>query len=514
MARRQGRGAGTGRLPLRHGADDSDRCRRCCAASSPRPAALSRTRSISFGSIRNGARFSTMAARSISIAIGKHMRADARAISRPAPRDGYEQFPRLVRSGCIASRATGFSGGRSAACATCSTSARLLQLGHACATCSRCGWGAASPRACARICRIRASRRWSITLRNTSAPRRTSRRRCSAASRTCRRDEGIWYPRGGTRAVPAALAKLARRTRRGDSRPAAGCAHIATARGAVSGVELETASSFRLRAVVSNCDAVRTHRELLGGDPQRKFRAAAAGYEPACSGVVLYLGLRRRYAASAASQFRLLARSARGVRRHLSPRRTGAGPDLLRLRAGHDRSRRRPARRRSALRARAHAVPAPASRLARDVPGIPPHDPGKAARAPPACDDLEDEIVTESALTPQDIHDRYHVLNGAIYGLASHGRWTGAFKPSNRSPDLRGLYLAGGAAHPGPGHADGADVGLDRRRRARSRSRCVKTGGPLPEISQPLLRFFGRYAEGYLRRHFHTVRLLKGAATA
>ena len=59
--------------------------------------------------------------------------------------------------------------------------------------------------------------------------------------------------------------------------------------------------------------------------------------------------------------------------------------------------------------------------------------------------------MTESALTPQDIHDRYGVLNGAIYGIASHGRWLGAFKPSNRSPDLRGLYLAGGAAHPGPG---------------------------------------------------------------
>jgi phytoene dehydrogenase-like protein len=27
----------------------------------------------------------------------------------------------------------------------------------------------------------------------------------------------------------------------------------------------------------------------------------------------------------------------------------------------------------------------------------------------------------------------------------------GAFKPANRSKDLPGLYLAGGAAHPGPG---------------------------------------------------------------
>jgi phytoene dehydrogenase-like protein len=65
--------------------------------------------------------------------------------------------------------------------------------------------------------------------------------------------------------------------------------------------------------------------------------------------------------------------------------------------------------------------------------------------------DLEDRIVYEHALTPLDIHQRYGVLDGAIYGLSSHGRWLGAFKPGNRSPDVQGLYLAGGAAHPGPG---------------------------------------------------------------
>ncbi len=42
-------------------------------------------------------------------------------------------------------------------------------------------------------------------------------------------------------------------------------------------------------------------------------------------------------------------------------------------------------------------------------------------------------------------------LERAIYGIASHGAVNGAFKPNNRSPDLTGLYLAGGAAHPGPG---------------------------------------------------------------
>jgi phytoene dehydrogenase-like protein len=65
--------------------------------------------------------------------------------------------------------------------------------------------------------------------------------------------------------------------------------------------------------------------------------------------------------------------------------------------------------------------------------------------------DIEQRIKVERWLTPQDIHDRYGVLDGAIYGLASHGRFTGAFKPANRSPDIVRLYLAGGAAHPGPG---------------------------------------------------------------
>ena len=65
--------------------------------------------------------------------------------------------------------------------------------------------------------------------------------------------------------------------------------------------------------------------------------------------------------------------------------------------------------------------------------------------------DLEERIVFERALTPQDIHDRYRVLNGAIYGLSSHGRFNGAFKPSNVVRGVEGLFLCGGASHPGPG---------------------------------------------------------------
>jgi phytoene dehydrogenase-like protein len=59
--------------------------------------------------------------------------------------------------------------------------------------------------------------------------------------------------------------------------------------------------------------------------------------------------------------------------------------------------------------------------------------------------------VVERHLTPQDIHERYKVLNGAIYGLASHGKFTGAFKPGNRSRHVKGSTSPAGPRTPGRG---------------------------------------------------------------
>jgi diapolycopene oxygenase len=85
-------------------------------------------------------------------------------------------------------------------------------------------------------------------------------------------------------------------------------------------------------------------------------------------------------------------------------------------------------------------------------------------------EDIEDRIEVEHSLTPADIDRRYHVLNGAIYGLASHGRFMGAFKPANRVAEMKGLYLAGGSAHPWSRDAHGDDVRLDRSGYGRSGS--------------------------------------------
>jgi diapolycopene oxygenase len=260
--------------------------------------------------------------------------------------------------------------------------------------------------------------------------------------------EGVWYPMGGTRAIPEALKKLA--TELGVTfRTNTGIRRIDVQEHTVCGVETTAGEYVRLGAVVANSDSVRTYRELIGGKAAEEFNARRS-YEPACSGVVMYLGLNRRYEHLAHHDF-VFSRDpveefhaiydkgklAPDPTCYLcAPARTEAavapaGGEALYvlvhtpyLREGHNWKQMYPEYRKVIF-----------DKLKRTA----------------GLHGLEEAITVERCLTPQDIHERYGVLNGAIYGIASHGRLQGGFKPANHDPKVRGLYLAGGAAHPGPG---------------------------------------------------------------
>jgi phytoene desaturase len=265
-------------------------------------------------------------------------------------------------------------------------------------------------------------------------------------------EEGIWYPMGGTRAVPEAMVKLA--TELGvQFHASTEVAKITTTKGkheAVTGLVTADGVEHTFDAIVSNEDAVRTHRELLEDTKASKEFEHRRNYEPACSGVVLYLGLKKRYEHLAHHDF-VFSRDPEEEFHHIydlgepapdptcylactsfsDPSTAVEGGEAMYvlvhtpyLRPGQDWTKMFPAYRQVIL-----------DKLKRTA----------------GCEDIEQRIVFEHHLTPQDIHDRYKVLNGAIYGISSHGRFMGAFKPANRSKDVGGLYLAGGAAHPGPG---------------------------------------------------------------
>lgn len=261
-------------------------------------------------------------------------------------------------------------------------------------------------------------------------------------------NEGIWYPMGGTRAVPEALVRLGREL---GVQYVTGrqVTSIDSDSGRVTGVTLDSGQSLKATTVVSNSDCVRTCQELLPSKAADKFLKKRK-FEAACSGVVLYLGLRKKYEHILHHNFvfssdphvefdqiykqgepaadptcYVCAPSLSGDK--VAP---GDGEALYvlvhtpYLRKHHQWDQMLPAYRKVII-----------DKLKRTA----------------GMEDIEERIEVEHALTPADIHRRYHVLNGAIYGLASHGRFLGAFKPANRVAEMKGLYLAGGSAHPGPG---------------------------------------------------------------
>ncbi len=260
--------------------------------------------------------------------------------------------------------------------------------------------------------------------------------------------EGIWYPLGGTRTIPVALGKLAEELGV-EIRTGVDARRIDIVGRRVAAVETTADELIECEAVISNCDAVRTYQELIGGRPAARFRKKTS-YEPACSGVVLYLGLDRRYdqllhhnfvfSRDPEEEFDAIYRQGRPAPDPTAyvcaPATSDAsvapeGGEALYvlvhtpyIRPGHDWTQMLPEYREVIL-----------DKLEQTA----------------GMSGLRDAIRFEAALTPEGIHNRYRVLNGAIYGLASHGKFLGAFKPGNRRTDVGGLYLAGGAAHPGPG---------------------------------------------------------------
>ena len=261
-------------------------------------------------------------------------------------------------------------------------------------------------------------------------------------------DGGVWYPRGGTRAVAEGLLALGELLG-AVYEPGRSIDRIETRDGRVTAVVADDGERIAVSAAVSNMDSVRTYRELVGGSAAAAFDKARR-YEPACSGVVLYLGLNKRYDHLMHHDF-VFSRDPAAEFDYIY-RRGEPAPDptcYLAAPARSDPSVAPPGG--EALYVLVHT---PYIRPGQDWREMFPHYRqviiDKLVRTA-GLHDLEQRIVFEQALTPQDIHDRYRVLNGAIYGLASHGRFFGAFKPGNRSRHVRGLYLAGGAAHPGPG---------------------------------------------------------------
>jgi len=265
-------------------------------------------------------------------------------------------------------------------------------------------------------------------------------------------DHGCWYSMGGTRSVARALERIlgeqGARVRTG-----VGVRRVLEENGRACGVELDTGEVLRADVVVSNCDVQRTYRDLIGSDVARREQSAiASAYRPACSGFVLYLGLKRQYDHLRHHDFLFSGDSAQEFDDIYAKGIPARDPTIYLCVPSRTDASQAPEGCES-LYALIHT---PFLRPGQRWEGAG----GIAEQYRPVIieklrrfgmPDIDQQIAVERHLTPQSIERMYNAEGGAIYGLASHGRLRGGFKPRNRSRVLRNLYIAGGSANPGPG---------------------------------------------------------------
>jgi phytoene desaturase len=265
-------------------------------------------------------------------------------------------------------------------------------------------------------------------------------------------DHGCWFSMGGTRQVARALERVLREEQ-AQLITGVGVRRILERDGVAVGVELDDGRRVDAEVVVSNCDVQRTYRDLLGdGASLREQRSIASRWTPACSGVVLYLGLDRQYDHLLHHNF-LFSRDSVAEFDDIYAKGVPARDPTIYLCVP---SRTDPAQAPAGGEALYALIHTPWQR-----PGQRWEGPGglleqyrpvildKLRRF--GMEDIERHIKVERHLSPELIGRMYNAEGGAIYGLASHGRLHGGFKPANRSRVIRNLYLAGGSANPGPG---------------------------------------------------------------
>jgi diapolycopene oxygenase len=217
----------------------------------------------------------------------------------------------------------------------------------------------------------------------------------------------------------------------------------------VEGVYLDNGETVIGDYVVSNMEVIPAYRELQdesGGMMLKKYEYL---YEPAASGLVVHLGLNRRYPQFAHHNFVF----SRDPKKHFDTihrrKQMPEDPTIYLV---------CPTRTDPSVAPEGHEI----IKLLPHIPYLqnPPFAPeeymalkerlfDKLERI--GCEDLRKHIVTEDVMTPHDIHSRYYSNKGSIYGVVSNRKRNFALKAPKQSEKYDNLYFVGGSVNPGGG---------------------------------------------------------------
>ncbi|NMC73157.1 MAG: phytoene desaturase [Geobacteraceae bacterium] len=257
---------------------------------------------------------------------------------------------------------------------------------------------------------------------------------------------GLWYVEGGMYRLAEGL-KKALEELSAELHLNREVISIDTDGSAVTSITLADGEQVKADFVISNMEFIPAHERLLKTSLGRWTRRRL---EPACSGLVIHLGVKKVYPQLAHHNFFFSKNSREHFRdvfdRHCLPK----DPTIY-------------------LVAPTRTDPSVAPdgcdnlKLLPHIPTVNPQNPVTAHEyvqlrelVLEKCErmgltDLRSNIVVEETWTPPDIERNYYSNRGAIYGVVSD-RWRNlAFKASKKSARYNNLYFTGGSINPGGG---------------------------------------------------------------
>jgi diapolycopene oxygenase len=262
---------------------------------------------------------------------------------------------------------------------------------------------------------------------------------------------GLWYVRGGLYEFARGLERRLRELSV-DIRLNTEAVHIHQAGKRVTGVEIRNANgeveTLSAGFVVSNMEIVPASERLLKQTRSQLKRLAK--FEPACSGIVLHLGLDRIYPQLSHHNFFYSRNQSAHFDRVFHDKKLPNDPTIYLV---------------APTRTDPSQAPTGCDNI-KILPHIPyindksPYTHSDCLALKDLCldklermglTDLRKHIVVEDFWTPFDIERKYYSNRGSIYGVVCDRRKNFAFKAPKRSKDFNNLFFVGGSTNPGGG---------------------------------------------------------------
>jgi diapolycopene oxygenase len=260
--------------------------------------------------------------------------------------------------------------------------------------------------------------------------------------------EDLWYVDGGLYGIARGLEKLMAEiqvvVRLGQD-----VREIRKEGATVTGILTGDGTFHAADVVVSNMEVVPAYRELLKEPPQF-VKKLEKKLEPACSGLVLHLGVKGKYEQLAHHNFFYSMNQKQHFKTVFGKRQLPKDPTIYLV---------------AASRSDETVAPAGCEALK-----ILPHVPHIEEKTPLTCEeymqfkdvvieklermgltDLRKRILFEHCWTPLDIQQQYYSNKGAIYGVVADRFKNFAFKASKQSEKYANLFFVGGSVNPGGG---------------------------------------------------------------